>query len=89
MKELATIETFRLNQYNGKNIRIDPNTRYVCLTDMATATGKQFHDWYRLKSTKEYLAELASVTGIPLAKLLCVGDGTTGTWGHPKAGFFA
>lgn len=85
MQETTTIETFRLNQYNGKNIRIDPNTRYVCLTDMATATGKLFADWYRLKGTHQYIESLSLAMGIPIDKLLCVGDGTTGTWGHPKA----
>jgi KilA-N domain len=85
LQETTTIETFRLNQYNGKNIRIDPNTRYVCLTDMATATGKLFADWYRLKGTHQYIESLSLAMGIPIAKLLYVGDGTTGAWGHPKA----
>jgi hypothetical protein len=84
MNGISTIETFRLNQYNGGNIRIDPNTRYVCLTDMAAASRKLFADWYRLKGTHQYIESLSLAMGIPIARLLCVGDGTTGTWGHPK-----
>lgn len=73
-----------IKSYKGKNIRINPETRYVCLTDMANASGKQIEDWNRLKSTSEYLKAFTLATGIPVANLLYVGEGTTGTWAHQK-----
>lgn len=84
-----------VKSYKGRAIRINPDNQYVCLTDMAIASGKQFHDWYRLKSTNEYLTTFSSVTGIPLSddtngsSLLIVLQGlehgdNQGTWAHPK-----
>lgn len=73
-----------IKSYNNRDIRINPNTRYVCLTDMATANGKKTNDWMRLDSTTEYLAAFELATGIPVSELLFVGEGTIGTWAHPK-----
>lgn len=84
-----------VKSYKGRAIRINPDNQYVCLTDMAAASGKLFHDWYRLKSTNEYLTTFSSVTGIPLSddtngsSLLIVLQGlehgnNQGTWAHPK-----
>lgn len=85
---------FQIKEYNSQKIRIDPVTRYVCLTDMAKATGKLPADWLRLKSSQEYLAALSAVMGIPIRdnhagskSLLSVIQGIEveqGTWAHPE-----
>jgi KilA-N domain len=74
-----TIKTF-----NNRDIRINPNTRYVCLTDMAAANGKLFGHWQELKSSTDYLEALSSAIVIPIDALLFVGEGNLGTWAHPK-----
>jgi hypothetical protein len=68
--------------YNGRAIRIRED-KYVCLTDMATASGKLLGGWSRLKSTDEYLEALSEAMQICIGSLLEVENGTT-TWGHPK-----
>ncbi len=73
-----------VKSYQGREIRINPQTQYVCLTDMATANGKLFAHWMELKGTNEYLKAFELAIGIPIATLLHVGEGTTGTWAHPK-----
>lgn len=80
--------------WNANNIRIDPDNRYVCLTDMAKASGKLLGNWNQLDITKEYLSTLSSVIGIPitdnhagLSGLICSIQGIgveQGTWAHPK-----
>ena len=75
---------FSIKLYKGKEIRINPETRYVCLTDMADAGKKLVADWRRLKNTREYLAAFSSAMGIPIATLLFVGSSSVGTWAHPK-----
>jgi len=74
--------------WNDFSIRIRTEDRYVCLTDMAKATGKLYADWARLTKTKSYLETLSSVMGIPIATLIQVQQGgvpeAQGTWGHPK-----
>jgi hypothetical protein len=79
--------------YNGRSIRIRED-KYVCLTDMAMASGKKTNDWYRLKGTESYLATLSAIAGIPVtdnhAGSSCLIEVITGigveqaTWGHPK-----
>jgi hypothetical protein len=71
-----------VRSYNGKTIRIRDD-KYICLTDMATATGKQTNDWLRLKSSVAYLKALSGGTGIPVPVLLEVADGNP-TWAHQK-----
>jgi len=60
---------------------------YVNATAMCKAVGKQFNDYSRQKSTQEFIGELSSATGIPVAKLIqSVMGGITekqGTWVHP------
>jgi KilA-N domain len=73
-----------IKSYKGKNIRINSIDQYVCLTDMATAGGKLVNDWLRLNTTSAYLKAFELATGIPVATLLNVGEGTIGTWAHPK-----
>lgn len=73
-----------VRDWNGKGIRIRAD-RYVCLTDMASASKKRFAQWYRLDTTKSYLEVLSVNVGIPTFKLVEVEKGRYGgTWGHPK-----
>ena len=76
-----------IKSWNNKTIRIRSD-RYVCLTDMAQASGKQFGHWNNLKSTKSYLNALESVIQIAITDLVQVIQGgdpqNQGTWGHPK-----
>jgi hypothetical protein len=68
--------------YNGRTIRIRED-KYVCLTDMAIASGKKLGHWMELKGTAEYLKALSEGIGITIPVLLEVSDGNP-TWGHPK-----
>ena len=68
--------------YNGRSIRIRED-KYVCLTDMATVSGKLLADWFRLKGTMSYLEALSGGMGIPIPRLLQVIDGNP-TWAHPR-----
>lgn len=72
-----------VRSYHGKNIRVNPITRYVCLTDMASANKKLTSDWIRLKGTHEYLSALSLAMGIPIAVLLHVENGNI-TWACAK-----
>lgn len=60
---------------------------YVNATAMCKAVGKKFNDYTRLATTKEFIFELSSATGIPVTELiqtLTGGDpGTQGSWVHP------
>lgn len=71
--------------YNGRVIS-RRNDGFINLTQMCQANGKQINDFFRLKSTKEYLEALETETGIPVTGLYQVFQGGTqnqGTWGHP------
>lgn len=77
--------TFR--EFNSKTIRIRAD-RYVCLTDMAKATGKKVNDWLRLKSTVELIEAYSGSTGIPADQLIEVNESegsndNRGTFAHP------
>lgn len=71
--------------YNGQNISRREDG-YINLTQMCQANGKKVNDFLRLKTIKEYLNELSTVTGIPVTQLyqsIQGGDSTSqGTWGH-------
>lgn len=60
---------------------------YINATAMCKAAGKKFNDYRRLGTTGEFLEELASVTGIPVTKLVEStqhGKATDqGSWVHP------
>lgn len=62
---------------------------YINATSLCKACKKDFHDYYRLKATKEFLCELSSETGIPVSALIQVVKGGVpqfqGTWVHPQA----
>ena len=51
--------------------------------------GKKFNDWYRLKTTKEFLEALSVHTAIPVGGLVEVSQARSdrggGSWIHPKA----
>lgn len=66
--------TNMIKSYKGKNIRINPVTKYVCLTDMASASSKQIGHWIELKGATEYLKAFELAVGIPIETLLCVGE---------------
>lgn len=71
--------------YNGQLIQRRADG-FVNLTQMCQANKKQINDFFRLKSTKEYLAALESETGIPVTELyqgFQGGNSSQGTWGHP------
>lgn len=74
--------------WNGRNIR-QREDGYICLTDMAIANGKLIADWYRLKSTEEYLQELEGSMGIPIDQFVQINESaganeSRGTWGHRR-----
>lgn len=76
-----------IRSWNGRTIRIRKD-RYVSLTDMAQATGKQFGHWHDTKSAKSYLETLSAAIGLPITELVQSKRGgipdDQGTWGHPK-----
>lgn len=60
---------------------------YINATAICQAVGKQFNDYSRLKNTREFIKELSTATGIPVAQLIQsimggIAD-TQGTWVHP------
>lgn len=61
---------------------------YINATAMCTAAGKLMADFTRLKSTKEFLDELATDMGIPISQLIQAlrpgWTGQQGTWVHPQ-----
>ena len=52
-----------IKSWNDRTIRIRDD-RYVNLTDMAQATGKEVKAWNRLDATKSYLERLSIVVNI-------------------------
>jgi uncharacterized coiled-coil protein SlyX len=69
--------------YKGAMIRIDL-TNYVCLNDAATANGKDFRYWLKLKVTVKYLKILEATTSdVQKMLVLTLDDGIT-TWAHPE-----
>lgn len=76
------------HEIDGKLVEQRAIDGYVNATAMCGAVGKQFNDYRRLKSTEEFLWELASDTGIPVSQLVISFKGNTasfqqGTWIHP------
>lgn len=77
-----------LRSWNNKNIRQRADG-FISLTDMCSASGKLFGNWYQLKSTEEYLKVL-------VAKRYCDSNngpievnqggisGNQGTWGERR-----
>lgn len=61
---------------------------YINATALCKACKKDFYDYSRLKSTKEFIDELSSETGIPVSALIQTVKGGNpqfqGTWVHPQ-----
>jgi hypothetical protein len=62
---------------------------YIDATSLCKASGKQFNDYSRLDTTKDFLKALESDTGIPVSLLVITKKGNSkqfeqGTWVHPK-----
>ncbi|MEH1822109.1 MAG: KilA-N domain-containing protein [Nostoc sp.] len=61
---------------------------YVNATQMCKACNKQFNDYARLESTKEYWEGLSRFTGIPVDLLVMTNlkgrNDQRGTWAHPE-----
>lgn len=69
--------------FNSNNIRFENREGrvWVCLTDMAKASGKRINDWNRLNATTEFLTEFEGVAGIPVTETIQGGQPTLqGTW---------
>jgi len=79
------MQPITLRQYNGIDIpqRIDG---YINATKMCQAGGKQWSNFWQLKSTQEYVDALSSCLGIPRQDLTISGQGGWGndTWIHPR-----
>lgn len=61
---------------------------YFNATAMCKAAGKQINDYNRLSTTRAFIQELSSETGIPVSELVQVIKGgpphLQGTWVHPQ-----
>jgi hypothetical protein len=90
---MSTTLTLIPREYNGHVIQQRHHDRYIDATAMCRAFGKRWHDYYRLASTAEFLAELSEKlaipieTAIPAFALIEVRAGRPdlggGTWIHP------
>jgi hypothetical protein len=82
--ELALIP----HAYKGEVIQQRQANGYINATAMCKAAGKAWADYYRLNSTKAFLAELSAEVGKPISELVQVikgGDPTLqGSWVHPQ-----
>jgi hypothetical protein len=78
------LPTIVSKDYLGSRVRINPTTNLVCLTDICKASGENIADFLRLQGTSDYIDALSCAMGIPIEKLLVVGKGSKGTWGHPQ-----
>ena len=68
---------------NGMVIEVDPVTSMVNATQMCQAGGKLFGDYYRQKSTEEFLQTLSLAMGIHIAELTnCKNGSHQGTMVH-------
>jgi hypothetical protein len=75
------------HDYDGTMIHQRAVDGYVNATAMCKAVGKQFNDYSRNASTKEFLQELSRSTGIPVDQLVYINsigkNNERGTWVHP------
>lgn len=69
MEDRSFIFKFDNNEINF-SLRGDGKGTMINATEMAKPFGKLFADWYRQKSTKEFLKALESVMGIPITDLV-------------------
>jgi KilA-N domain len=78
-----------LHKINDLQIGQRREDGYLNLTQMAQVNNKDLYDYLRLKTTKEFLAELSIETGIPGSIIIQMYKGRgnqikQGTWGHPQ-----
>jgi hypothetical protein len=73
-----TIITHYVELSSGRR-RVDQRVcdGYIDATAMCKAAGKQFRDYYRLKSTKDYIEELSGEIGVAPTQLVEVKKGNT------------
>lgn len=75
-------------EWNDRKIRIRPEDRYVCLTDMAKAAGKLYGNWRKTEPTQSYLEALSRSILLGIDQLIQViktgPNELRGTWAHPK-----
>src|ERR1043166_1653478 len=73
---------------DGELIQQRKDDGYINATAMCKAAHKNWADYARLSSTREFLSELSSAMGIPITELIqSVAGGTPtlqGTWVHPQ-----
>lgn len=69
--------------WNSSKVRIRENDRYVCLSDIAKASGKKFAKWFENDSTHRYLQVVEQGVGIRIAELVERNVGKP-TFAHPK-----
>lgn len=76
------------HEYQGQIVRLRSRDGYVNATAMCKASGKDWFDYSRIGSTKDFLAELEAETGIPGSQLVQSVKGGNpalqGTWVHPQ-----
>jgi hypothetical protein len=74
--------------YQGQIVRLRSKDGYVNATAMCMAAGKNWADYNRLGSTKDFLDELSSEVGIPISEIIQSLKGGNpalqGTWVHPQ-----
>jgi KilA-N domain len=76
------------HKYEGRVVEQRVKDGYINATAMCQAAGKQFNDYSRNATTKAFLEELASETGIPVSGIVQSVKGgppeRQGTWVHPQ-----
>jgi hypothetical protein len=77
-----------MRNYNAVTIYQRRPDRYMDATAMCKANGRLWADYWRLETTKEFVAELSSVMGIPITGMVQTRQGgipeQQGTWVHPR-----
>ncbi|MFK5970319.1 MAG: KilA-N domain-containing protein, partial [Candidatus Marithrix sp.] len=90
-----------IRDFHGTAIR-QRSDGYFDATSMCQATGKRLNDYFRLKSTKEFLTELSESTGLPIKSQngnsrfgankglmeITHGGNYAGTWIHSKVAIY-
>lgn len=76
------------HEAEGATIYQRPSDGYINATAMCQAAGKLWSDYFRLRTTADFIGELSSDMGIPISELIqSVRGGESrrqGTWVHPQ-----
>lgn len=84
MTKLVKRQESIFHTFNGFKFKQRLSDGYVDATALCQANGKLFADYYRLKDTQEFIAELVLTMGIPTVKLIEKKEGRYGgTFVHP------